>query len=88
MKDLKSVYRCRYLMIKKTTTLKKKPLRIPNALNAASLERNACGVMSRMQTHTPTAQTRLMSLEDRRLMIRTIKGMFHKGIRTAATSDS
>ena len=73
----------RYLTTKKATTLKNRILTTPKALNAASREWSACGVISTMQTHTPTAHDKLKSSELLRLHNLIISGILNKGSITA-----
>ena len=65
---------------------KKKIFTAPKALNAMSWDRKACGVMSAVQTHTPSIQDRLMSLELLRFIKCKIMGMLKNGITTQATT--
>lgn len=55
-----------------------------NTRHTKSEEVNPEGAISTKQVQTPTAQNKLMSLDDFRWMIRTISGIFHNGRITAA----
>jgi hypothetical protein len=53
-----------------------------------SVELMLDGNIPMIQTQTPMAHTRLISWEERRRMIRTIRGMLKKGKTTAETSPN
>jgi hypothetical protein len=54
-------------------------LTILNVFQTISTEIKPDGAINRMQTQTPSAQLKLISLEDFLLMILRINGMFHNG---------
>ncbi len=59
-------------------------LAIMNTLQTISEDINPAGAISTRQHHTPKAQYVLISLDDLRLIIRTIRGIFHNGSTTDA----
>ncbi|MEK6732573.1 MAG: hypothetical protein AABY55_03015 [Candidatus Omnitrophota bacterium] len=61
------------------TRLKKKKLIIVKVLYTISGLFIPAGNIARKQTHAPTAQTKLISFEERRLIIFIIRGMFQSG---------
>ena len=67
-----------------TTAVNNNKLHMLNVRQTASDEVKPDGAINSKQTHTPVAHQGLISAEDFRLMMRLIKGMFHKGRTTAA----
>jgi len=75
----------RYTKTDKTTKLKNIKLMILNTRQTKSFETNPEGAINARHVQTPKAQDRLISLEDFRLIILTMRGIFQKGKMMAAT---
>jgi hypothetical protein len=64
----------------KKTAEKKSELIIPNTTRTGSGDCKLDGSMAMTQLQTPITQTRLISPEDRRRMIRSIRGILKSGM--------
>jgi hypothetical protein len=76
----------RYLQTAITTPVNKTRLIILNVRQIKSFEVNPEGAINSAHTHTPITQLMDMSIEERRRMILTIKGMLNNGMVMEAIS--